>query len=40
MVNICLTEHIGAVPGVGEDGQRMGIVSYIDALRALAAGVA
>lgn len=39
LVNIFLTEHIGAVPVLDEDDHLIGIVSYIDILRALAAGV-
>ena len=40
LVNIFLLEHIGAVPVIDKDERVRGIVSYIDVLRAVAAGVA
>jgi CBS-domain-containing membrane protein len=40
LVNIFLVEHVGAVPVVDGDGKVEGVVSYIDVLRAVAAGVA
>ena len=39
LVNIFLLEHIGAVPVVNNEDRVCGIVSYIDVLRAMAAGV-
>ena len=38
LVNIFLVERLGAVPVVDTDDRVVGIVSYIDVLRALAAG--
>lgn len=40
LVNIFLTEHIGAVPVIDAEDRLKGIVSYVDVLRAFAAGVA
>jgi len=40
LVNIFLVEHIGAVPVVDGENRVEGVVSYLDVLRAMAAGVA
>lgn len=39
LVNIFLLEHVGALPVIDQDDRLCGIVSYIDVLRAVAAGV-